>query len=498
MLKQFTILGIVLLIAGGIGLVRTLPYHSEWAALGFTPKATLLADRPKGTEAVQVWSVTAPENPKDLNDELVQLQGISQETLKTQQQARLQADLDRLAGGEKVDARLARALYGENWQEQVDQHKSRKERSEFILNGSFVLTIIGLIVFTCCAVIGLTRLILWVARYIAGLITKALKKPMPIPQKAVPPSSADAEEDAMPIQESGSPRIGKQEKGRAKISVTVSTPSAPTEPAPYQRTYPDQDPIGDGVEVPGPSTTEVPVEHLLSDEKARQAACVQTVLSSTEPDRQEPNPVVHTVVTPVMEEVEQTSDMERTLAVQSADLERQLVQFKEMVQTVRSTGVPAGPEPTEPFNKTLLQLNEQISAIRQYAAEQQQRVEKLQDGYDWTIVRTFCLRIIRCIDNLEDRIAKLADKGKATEHLDQVRDELLFALESSGVEPFEPQIKSDFRGQERWAEAIKDKQPFDDPQLKGCVATVVKPGYQYVVDEQNMKVVRSARVKLYG
>jgi molecular chaperone GrpE (heat shock protein) len=498
MLKQFAILGIVLLIAGGIGLVRTLPYHPEWTALGLTPKSTLLADRSNDAEAVEVWPVAAPKNARDFNDELIQLQGISPEALKTQQEARLKADLERLAGGEKIDPGLARAMYGDNWQEKVAQHKSRKEQSEFILNGSFVLALLGLIVFTCCMVIGLVRLILRVARWLAGLITKALKKPIPVPQKAMPASSEETDADAVHIEESGRSRIGGKEKGRARISVPISTPSAPMEPVSYQRTYPNQDREGNGAEVPGLSWTEVPVEHLLSDEKTCPVACVQPVLAVTETDLEESDSVVHAEVAVVEETIEQPSDVDRTLAVQTADLERQLAQFKEKIQTVRSPEVSAGPESSEPFNRTLLQLNEQISAIREYASEQQQRVEKLQDGYDWTIIRTFCLRIIRCIDNLEDRIARLAEQGEATEHLDQVREELLFALESSGVEPFEPQLQSVFRGQERWAEAIKDKQPCDDPQLKGCVAAVIKPGYQYVVDEQNGKVVRTARVKLYG
>jgi len=192
------------------------------------------------------------------------------------------------------------------------------------------------------------------------------------------------------------------------------------------------------------------------------------------------------------------ADLEETLAVQNLDLERKLSQVKEMVLSVRSAGDASGPGAAEPFNKTLQQLNEQISAIRQYAAQQQQRVERLQSGYDWNIIRSFCLRVIRCIDNLEDRISRLVQEGEETCHLEEVREELLFALESSGVEQFEPQVGSLFRGQERWAEAIQDKSPCADPDLKGCIMAVLKPGYQYVLDDQNTKVVRTARVKLYG
>ena len=82
--------------------------------------------------------------------------------------------------------------------------------------------------------------------------------------------------------------------------------------------------------------------------------------------------------------------------------------------------------------------------------------------------------------------------------LSDIRDELLFALESSSVEQFDLEQDSVFSGQERLAEAIKEKESTDNPELKGRIAQVVKPGYQYVLDDENVKVVRTARVKLYG
>jgi len=125
-------------------------------------------------------------------------------------------------------------------------------------------------------------------------------------------------------------------------------------------------------------------------------------------------------------------------------------------------------------------------------------MEKLQDGYDWNIIRTFCLRVIRCIDNLENRINQLAKKNIETTDLEEVKDELLFALDSSGVEQFEPEINSDYRGQEKFAEAIKDKQQCDNPKQTGKIAKVIRPGYQYFINEDNVKIVRTAQVKLYG
>jgi len=165
----------------------------------------------------------------------------------------------------------------------------------------------------------------------------------------------------------------------------------------------------------------------------------------------------------------------------------------------RRTGVEQiWPEPQKPLTQTLTELSEQVAAIREYAAQQQNRVERLQDGYDWNIVRTFCLRIIRCIDNIENRIARLSQQNIETADLEEVRDELIFALESGGVEQFTPELYSDYRGQEKHAETVRNREYSDNPEMKGKVAKVLKQGYRYVVGEDNYKIVRPAQVKLFA
>ena len=152
----------------------------------------------------------------------------------------------------------------------------------------------------------------------------------------------------------------------------------------------------------------------------------------------------------------------------------------------------------EPVAKELTELSEQMSAIRDFAAEQQSQMKKLQDGYDWTLIKRFCLRIIRCIDNIDDRIKQVGPQKPDTTPLEDIRDELIFALESSGVEPFAPDLKREYRGLEKYAEAVKERQANEDPELTGKIAEVVRAGYQYLIDETDVKIVRCAQVKLYA
>jgi len=153
---------------------------------------------------------------------------------------------------------------------------------------------------------------------------------------------------------------------------------------------------------------------------------------------------------------------------------------------------------TEPVSNTLDELTQEVSAIREFATQQQDRVRQLQEGYDWTIIKRFCLRIIRCIDNLDDRINSLATRDKETQLLEDVRDELVFALESSGVEQFEPAINAHYKGLEKIAEAVRKKEHTEHAGLSGKIAKVVRAGYRYVLNDDDVKIVRAAQVKLYG
>lgn len=167
------------------------------------------------------------------------------------------------------------------------------------------------------------------------------------------------------------------------------------------------------------------------------------------------------------------------------------------LEVLKTRPLDAGDQ-SKPIDDTLSQLSQEVSAIREYTSYQQDRLEKLQDGYDWNIIRTFCLRIIRCIDNIENRISRLDGNSAKNADLIEVRDELIFALESSGVEQFEPEVNSDYRGQEKGAEAVKDRQPNEKPEQRGKIASIIRPGYQYFISEENIKIVRPAQVRLFA
>jgi molecular chaperone GrpE (heat shock protein) len=194
------------------------------------------------------------------------------------------------------------------------------------------------------------------------------------------------------------------------------------------------------------------------------------------------------------ENVNVNNKNEDSLKEKTENLEKQMEEFRQMAQGVQQTTI----ENSQPINNTLSELTQQVSAIREYASSQQDRLSKLQDGYDWNITKTFCMRVIRCIDNLEKRISQLSEKDMEVVDLEEVRDEMLFALESSGVEQYEPELNSDYHGQEKSAEAVKGKESCKNKKQAGKIAKIIRPGYQFFIDEENVKIVRPAQVKLYG
>jgi len=431
MRKKIVILGLVLLLAGFVMLGGILVEERKQQQRADAYKSKYNLETDEYLKQYTEWFQAFPDEQSKLPfvlDENGKTK--TEEQLKQEQQERLQADLGKLATGETDVYPFADILYGENWQNELNRYKKRKELSEFVLTGSIVCISMGGTIFVWYLLLCLGRFLVKymsdLKKYLLDVLKRQsqLEKQSKVPRNWGKRKSKLNEGQAAPSTKSAS-HSDKQDRKRAKKRLG---------------TYSD-----DNAEK---------IAVLLSDEKS----------------------------------VDSIARLEDSLKAQTEQLEERTA------QSVQQAII----EHSKPLDSTLKDLAQQVSAIREYAACQQERVEKLQDGYDWNIVKTFCLRIIRCIDNLENRISQLSSKGAKTEHLEEIRDELIFALESSGIEQFEPKINSDYRGQEKYAEAVKNKERCNKPKQKGKIAKVIRPGYQYFINEENIKVVRAAQVKLFG
>lgn len=498
MLYKCTILGLILLLAGGAAygwLYRQTQIEQQQARSLVPINSTGLQEY---VEKYGRWYQLSPEQQNLLVLEIdKERKSKSTDQLAREQQARLHADLDKLAAGQMNAGDIADFLYGPGWKDQVEQYKQRNEQRETAQTVSVVCLSIGGIVFGGC-------LIVWLVWLIARIV-RVLRRRSSAVQNEAEPGAAELtdielhEAQPQPVPEAPVPE--PQPKQRRKV---LARPETVAEPAggldDFFVSVTTTPGTGHPAAAVQDSVEESSISVLLGDEQSQESEwSPQSQWSwhgagepaATRDVREQPPTKPH-ASRPIQQE--SASTRENPLKEHADDLQRQVAEFKQVAQNVQQ----ATRAQAEPLNNTLKELAQQVSAIREYAASQQDRVEKLQDGYDWGIIRTFCLRVIRCIDNLEGRLAELPKGDGAAAHLEEVKDELLFALESSGVEQFRPEINSDYHGQEKLAETFKEKQPAKKPEQAGKIAKVIRPGYRYMVDDENFRVVRTAQVKLYG
>jgi len=519
MLQKCAILGLVLLLAGGAAFAWL---YGETRREREQAQSLVPASSLGSQEYIEKYGRGYQLSPEQQNQLVLELdnerKSKSPVQLDREQQARLRADRDKLAAGQMNPGDIADFLYGRGWENQVEEYKKQKEQMEIAQTVSTVCLSIGGILFGGCAIVGLLRLLVRVQR--------ALRHRSGDPEPQVEPVAKlmDIEVHASESEkEAEAPMPNEPPKHRRKrlIPSETSAESGPGASTARQVTSIDDlfnaVPPSDVMPAEGNRATARPghpspavqaadqdsgVALLLADEPSQEGGwspqaqwSVQGAHGTEAPSRDVPRERHSTRPSAArVSDHEKVSTVENTLKGQAEDLHKQLAEFKQMAQNVQQ----ATREQSEPLSSTLKELTQQVSAIREYAASQQDRVEKLQDGYDWGIIRTFCLRVIRCIDNLEGRLAALSEGDGAAAPLEEIKDELLFALESSGVEQFRPEVNSEFHGQEKLAEALKEKQPAKKPEQAGNIARVIRPGYRYVIDDENYRIVRTAQVRLYG
>lgn len=512
-MRKFVILGLWLLLVGTVALQWVLAEKRKEQKQATYYKLKHNSELNEHLKLYKQWLRLPPEEQTELPLGLDKHGKTKTKAQLLQEQTeRLKADLDKLAAGEMDAYPYADILYGENWRDEVSKYKKRKELREFILTGSIVCTSVGATFFACCLLIWTARLVIrglsrW-KRFFAGVIKNRIlgQDEQDNPVNPVQLNEADVEKDEEKSQIPLTQLLGLGDTARELMAASVEKETKIKASAVFANSAvknADQPTFSTGNE---PHTNNCKFKHKLGYSETcppKNAANIDSLLSDEESIKPE------ACLAAVIEAPKiNTIQLEDSLKNQVENLEKQVEEIKQIAgdaslqeatkYQVAQDVQQAVAEQSRPINNTLSELAQQVAAIREYASSQQDRVKKLQEGYDLNIIKNFCLRVIRCIDNLESCISRQSEQNNDTTHLKEARDELLFALESSGVEQFEPEINSDYRGQEKQAEAVKDKVCCDDPSLAGKIAKVIKPGYQYFIDEDNVKVVRPAMVKLFG
>ena len=402
------------------------------------------------------WSCLPPEERTQLPEGLhLNDSSKTREQILQEQDERLKADMDKLAAGQMTGYPFTDEFYGPNWQQKIEEYKKQKEKRESLYNVSIACTTTGGLLTAWMVLLGISRLLI-------RIITRI--------KKSIFSKNKDQEQPE-------NLEKGNEEESNDLNNKLLKDKKTEEQPQPERVGNISNVLVNSGWQYVGSFGTEqksgsrqrkrIPLKSRSQNEEGKKAQVV---------------------------------GKEENTAQKSAEKKNHDVRDITKTETIIKNNVDVSNTKGHSLliDTTLKDLTQQVSAIREYAANQQNRLERFQDGYDWNIIKTFCLRIIRCIDNIENRIEQLSEEDAQVTHLDEIRDELVFALESSGIEQFEPKVNSEYRGQEKFAEAVKEKTECEDPDKKGKIESVLKPGYQFYIDDQNVKIVRPAQVRLFA
>ena len=446
MLKKILITGFIFVLAGASALSWLSWRETRWQKLRQQYRAKYAA---AFTDYLHEYNqrLELPENQRDkLPWESGDNQAnITSEQLNKTQHERFVADLDRLGSLEPHLYPLARVMYGDDWQEKLRQH-NRKDELEKVF---FACSVI------CCSVGGALALSSLFGICIGKISTEKRRRVLQVKPN-------DSKQQAVSIEQNESAE--KEMSENISLAGILDCHSYSSDHS-TKTLYTDEEALE---QKESRQTVRVKLAEILGRKKNKADDSDNTQDSFF--------------------------DSYRSVTQAKDNIDRSAKKFSKEARAAKKI---AEQQP-DLLNDTLNRLTEEVAAIRQHAGQQDDRVKKLQEGHDWNIIRNFGLRVIRCVDNLDRRINILSENGHPTEHLEEIRDELLFALESSGLEQYEPQVRSDYRGQEKTAEAVKARQDTDEHDLRGRIADIVRCGYRYVVDDENFKVVRAAQVKLFG
>lgn len=137
-----------------------------------------------------------------------------------------------------------------------------------------------------------------------------------------------------------------------------------------------------------------------------------------------------------------------------------------------------------------------VAGMRDYLSESNAQMTRLQEGYDYSVLKRIARPVIQVAGGLEALITRLEGRSEA----DEIRAlwlDLVESLRQNGVERLIIEKNADFANIRKMAEAVTHKQETTDPNKVGKVAQVIRAGYCYVYNNDRKRLILPAQVKLY-
>ena len=146
--------------------------------------------------------------------------------------------------------------------------------------------------------------------------------------------------------------------------------------------------------------------------------------------------------------------------------------------------------------KEISKLNEQIKEFKNLTEKRGEELKRYKDGYDYSNLKSLILGLIDNIKYIEKNLSNQEIvSSPLLRYFEAVKDKLDLLLQSRGIEKFIPETGKPIT-------EIVGCRPVDtvitqEKNQVNNIAEVVQPGFKINMDDNNIKIIKEAEVKVY-
>lgn len=142
-------------------------------------------------------------------------------------------------------------------------------------------------------------------------------------------------------------------------------------------------------------------------------------------------------------------------------------------------------------------VNEGMGGMRDYLVKNNAQLQRLQEGYDFQILKNFVRQITRIISRLDSQLLTVADE-LTKEELLVVKEDLVALLDRNGIQLIEPAVGTVYTHHVRkYAEVSRETVEAPTPDLVGRIERVEQVGYKYGFNDGQERIIQPAKITLY-
>jgi molecular chaperone GrpE (heat shock protein) len=148
------------------------------------------------------------------------------------------------------------------------------------------------------------------------------------------------------------------------------------------------------------------------------------------------------------------------------------------------------------MDRDMVRIESLVAGMRDYLTESNAHITRLQEGYDYSVLKRVAKSMIQVANSLEGLEGRMAGRPEV-EEIRAMWTDLVDAMEHNGIRRIQVKEGSDFAEIRKVAAAVPVKVKTQNPGDVDKVAEVISPGYMYVFNDDRERLILPAQVKLF-